>query len=702
MKFRSFLISSIAAFGFLLAACGSGSGGGNQPISVAISNPPSSVAVSSTAAIMATVANDSKAAGVAWTVTCNSSSCGSVSPSSSTGNSPGTTFTAPTGVPSGNTVTITASSLTDSTKAASVSITITASASVSVSLSSPPKSVVISSVSTLTAVVSEDSKAAGVTWSVSCASAGACGSFNPTTSPGNTATTTYTAPAAVPSESTVTVKATSVTDTTKSASATITIAAAPPAVLADGNYVYRATGEDANGVYFVAGVFTVAKGAITAGEQDFLDPANGQTDSLVASDSSVSLASNGNFQLVLATGDSNVGVNGVETFRGTLVSSTHAQISEFDPFAAAGGTLDLQTGIAAPSGGYAFNLQGIDGSTRENPLFIGGILNIQGTLLSTANSVFDYFDDGTIGHDQSFTSGTVSAPDSFGRVTINLTPTQSSGAVEFGVAGYIVGTSRIQFVELPNDTLQGTLGGTALGQGANTGNFSAATVSGSSYAFIAVGEDAPNGTATFAGGFALNSNGTVSGNLAYADTGSDQGLTIAGGNWTIDARGRVAITNLTTSASNIGNGPFTFEVYVDGNGNALVLGNDAIQGSTGPSFAQTGDLTPGNYCIGAEGFAGTANLPVWAAVGPVSIDNNLNWTGFTDYNVFSGVPESSVALRGTTDTSSGLFSITGLNAVSPTPAMPEFGYYPIDSTKVLAIEVDNNQLGLFIIEAITQ
>lgn len=571
---------------------------------------------------------------------------------------------------------------------------------ITVSIANAPGSMVLSTSANITAAVNNDSSSSGVTWTISC-SGSACGSVSPAGGPGNNPNTTYTAPTAIPSAGTVTLTATSVADTTASASATIAIKAKATPVIADGNYVYRLTGEDDNGPYFVAGVFTVSNGAISGGEQDYIDLAGGTENSLVASRSSLTSASNGNFQLVLATGNSNLGVNGVETFRGTLVSAIHAQINEFDSFAAGGGTIDLQTSTAAPAGGYAFNLGGVDGAAQPNPLFIGGVLTVSGNSISLASSVFDYFDGGSVGQNQSFTSGTVSAPDSLGRVDITLTPTQASGGVEFGLIGYIVGTNRIQFVESATDTLGGTLGGTALGQGANAGNFSAASVGGNTYVFIAAGEDAPNGEATFAGGFALNSNGTVSGVLAYNDGVYRQGPEISGGDWTVDSLGRVALTNLTTSGSKIGNGPFAFQLYLDGDGNALELGSDAIEGSTGPAFVQTvGALNPGNYAISAQGVAGISPYPTWAAVGPVTINSSLNWSGFTDYNVLSGTPVTSLALSGTTNESAGLFSINGLNAVSPMPNIPEFGYYPINDSSVLAIEMDNNQLGLFIIEPI--
>ena len=575
---------------------------------------------------------------------------------------------------------------------------------ISVTISNAPASLAVSATASLTAVVANDSKAAGVTWKVSCGGS-ACGGVNPASSTGDNATTTYTAPSAVPTGNTVTITATAVSDTTKSASATITITSNSAAVLADGNYVYRVSGEDGNGPFFAAGVFTVAKGAITAGEQDYIDLAGGAENSLMASGSSVTAASNGNFQLVLATGNASIGVAGVETFRGTTVSSTHAQITEFDSFAAAGGTVDLQTSAAAPSGGYAFNVGGADGAANANPLFIGGVLNISGTSVSTTNSVFDYFDGGTIGQNETFSAGSVGAPDSFGRVTISLTPSQASGGVQFTLIGYIIGANKIQLVESPTDTLGGTLGGTALGQGANAGKFTAAGIGGGTYVFAALGEDLANGTATFAGALVLNSNGTVSGSLDYNDAVGDQPLTITGGNWAVDSAGlgRVGLTNVTVSGSNIGNGPFAFQLYVDGSGNALEVGTDTFEGSAGQSYLQSAaQVSAGKYAIAAQGSAGVPNLPVWSAIGPVTLSSSLAWSGFTDYNVFGGTPAASVTLSGTTDVTNGQFSIAGLNAVTPTPHTPEFTYFPIDGTRVLAIEMDDNQLGLFIIEGLSE
>src|SRR6266851_81660 len=349
-----------------------------------------------------------------------------------------------------------------------------------------PTSLVAGGTASLTAVVSNDSNNAGVRWTVTCSSS-SCGTFSSASSPSGTATT-YTAPSTPPNPATVTVTATSATDTTKTASATITISAPITNILANGTYVYHLAGDDATGPYFVAGAFTVQNGAITGGRQDFSDVSNFYTNNLMASGSSLSAAGS-NIQIVLNTGNTNIGVSGVETLRGVRVSGSRVLISEFDTFASATGSLDLQTSTAAPSGGYAFSVRGTDGTQQQYALAIGGVLNINGSSVVVANSVFDYNDGGSIGKGLSFSSGSVSTPDTFGRITITLTP-NTPNLLGFILTGYIVGTNQIQLVASQMDALGGDLGGMALGQGTHTGNFTTSSVSGSTYVFTGVGADA--------------------------------------------------------------------------------------------------------------------------------------------------------------------------------------------------------------------
>jgi hypothetical protein len=84
----------------------------------------------------------------------------------------------------------------------------------------PPASLNTGATAGITAVVTNDSKNAGVKFS--CDPVGDCGTFTPNPIASNVPTT-YQAPPTVPTGGTVTVTATSATDPTKSVSATINI-----------------------------------------------------------------------------------------------------------------------------------------------------------------------------------------------------------------------------------------------------------------------------------------------------------------------------------------------------------------------------------------------------------------------------------------------------------------------------------------------
>jgi hypothetical protein len=718
----SYIITAIALV-MMIAGCGGSGSSPNPPnppaISVAFSpQAPASMDAGSNASLTAVVSNDNANGGVKWTVSCGSSQCGSLS-AASTSSGTATKFTAPPTVPSPATVTVTATSVSDSTKSASATITIAApSAPISVTLNTPPATLGINASASLTATVSNDNANAGVSWSVACGSA-QCGAFSPTTTPSGTPTT-YTAPAAVPAPATVTVTATSVTDSTKSASASITITPPPP-VLADGNYVFHVAGQDPNDNYYLAGAFTVQNGVITAGEQDMVDGGQNASDNISASGSSLSVV-NGNIQIVLNTGDTGVGVNGVETFRGTVVSGVRVLISEFDTFATANGSIDQQTSTAAPAGGYAFNLVGLDGTANQNPFVFGGILNITGSSINTSNSIFDYNDSGSVGQGQLFTSGSVAAPDSFGRVVVTLTPSAASGIpYPLALAGYTVGTNQIQLVEFPtgnpNEDLGADLGGVALGQGSNTGQFNQASVAGSSYAFGVNGQDnngtTPSSAVQIAGAFGLNANGTVAGDLSLNDLYYHFGSQITDGTYTVDPTGRVTINATVTSGKLPGNPTFAFQLYLDGNGNALVLGVDPSQFTAGLSFLQQAPSSDyeGNFGLNSYGFSSINNEPAWAAVGPVTVASDA-FSGYTDYsiqtqqNATSAVTQGA-SLSGTENSSSGLFQFYGLAVTSnngsyaPDPQQQSgFGYWPIDANRVIALELDGQQMGLIMLEAI--
>jgi hypothetical protein len=151
----------------------------------------------------------------------------------------------------------------------------------------------------------------------------------------------------------------------------------------------------------------------------------------------------------------------------------------------------------------------------------------------------------------------------------------------------------------------------------------------------------------------------------------------------------------------------SFQLYIDGNNNALEIGVDQNQVTFGASYAQTAgsDDYEGNFALAAQGFATVESAPFWSAAGPVTISSG-NISGFTDYSVqnaqnTASIPTPAVPLGGTEDTTHGTFNVSGLNVASQS-MNDSFGYYPIDDQRVLAIEVDGQQLGMLVMEEVQQ
>jgi hypothetical protein len=198
------------------------------PVSVSVNPTSASVQVSQSSSFTATVQNDSANQGVSWSVSgtgCTGAACGTLTNLTTTS----VTYNAPAAAPSSSTVTLQAMSVADNTKSATATVTITTlPPPISVSVNPTSASVQVSQSSSFTATVQNDSANKGVSWSLSGAgcSGAACGTLANVT----TTSVTYTAPASAPSPASVTVKATSIGDSTKSASATIAVTALLPPI----------------------------------------------------------------------------------------------------------------------------------------------------------------------------------------------------------------------------------------------------------------------------------------------------------------------------------------------------------------------------------------------------------------------------------------------------------------------------------------
>jgi hypothetical protein len=515
---------------------------------------------------------------------------------------------------------------------------------------------------------------------------------------------------------------------------TVATTAAP---LNPGNYAFWLAGEDSyGGPYYVAGAFAVnASGAITGGEQDFIDSApiiaNDQLNGngCTAGGSCITQTADGNLQITLTTcsgtncagTDSNIGVNGVETLNATLTSlptsaTSNARIIELDSWATGSGQLEPQTvPTATPQSGYAFSVGGWDSGGYQ--LGIGGVIDVDSAGgISGTGSVFDDNDGGLASAltDEGFAQSFVSAAplDAFGRVIFTLNPSAASTVPQIVLVGYFVDSIHMRLLET-SDSLGGITGGQALVQ-TGTGSFNNASFEGTSYVFGAVGADSNNGGSALqlAGVVTGNVVGTttsVSGNISFNDLSNvsgSGGVAITGGTYQVDSTGRVSLTGL-----NVGTFTYNLELYLDGNGNARVLSVDTNDIVDGVSGLQKGTLSAssfsGTYALGATGIDPTF-LAEFDAVGPVVADGVGNFPGFVDLNwigatnpgpTFTNEPVTPATFAATS--TPGIFTgnITGLDvtdcqvyeSATNTCTADAFTYYLVSSSTVVGIESDANQ-----------
>jgi len=208
---------------FAITGCTGTSGRGSAPpppppaITVTIQPGSATLFLGQTQQFAATVTGSSNI-GVTWAV--NGVPGGNATAGTISGSG---LYTAPAILPAGSAVSVSATSVADATARAEASVAL--QDDIAVSVSPDPATVPAGSTQVFTAAVSgSGSPATGVTWSVNGLAGGnsALGTIAATGS--NSAA--YTAPAAVPAPPNVTLTATSVADTAKSGSASVTITCA--------------------------------------------------------------------------------------------------------------------------------------------------------------------------------------------------------------------------------------------------------------------------------------------------------------------------------------------------------------------------------------------------------------------------------------------------------------------------------------------
>jgi hypothetical protein len=321
----------------------------------------------------------------------------------------------------------------------------------------PPLTMANNSTALVAATVANDT--AGVNWS--CTPVGSCGTFNPTGT-ASEATTIYTAPA---SAAMVTIIATSVTDSSQSASTGVDVTS---------NFTFYLSGlETGTNFYAVAGTASIdSEGTVINGETEYND-ADGITsgpgpDDIVGG--ALTVDDTGQGTLMLITSNPSVGVGGTETLGIQYVNANHALIVQFDGTATSSGSLDFQTIPTTLGGSFAFALSGVTPTyvlgSREvsNSLVTGGVFTTDG--VNVTNGKADVNSGGTLVHGTAFT-GTLTGPDAFGRGTITTSFTDDQFSF------YIVGPEVIRIIDVDaGDSAVGS----AYGQGDTAGGFGDSTL----------------------------------------------------------------------------------------------------------------------------------------------------------------------------------------------------------------------------------
>ena len=676
-------------------------------------SPPSFLQTGSAAKLSATVSNDSKNAGVKWTVTCQSSSCGSFNPAQ-TASGAATTYTAPASVPASGSVTIIAVSVAEPTKTVSAIITIKAPSSVSITFCGssnsvctqpvPPTSLLTGQQAPVAADVQNDpnNPGLGVDWTVTCQSPVAdCGSFNPTHTASDVQTT-YTAPATVPSGGTVTLTATATADPTKSVRQPVTITSAGSASLLKGQYAFSFTGLDMNGFTAAAGSITAdGLGDITAGEEDFYDAISQQPQVSLTGTYSIGPDGRGTMTLTPNGTFGFCNPNCSQTLSFVVVTPQHALIIAFDGSATSSGSLDLQNSsnfsLSSISGGYSFIFSGIDLTTTA-AMAVGGVLiaDGQGNFTSVTEDVND---GGTVTANVSATGmyNCTGAPDSFGRGTAAFGPCATATTT---FVYYIVSSGTLRFIETD---ATGFTAGSAFAQG--TGPFSIASLSGA-FAFTLAGKTGspPQQQPLVAGGlFASDGKGNItSGNVDVNNAGSVTNGTPSG-KYSLASNGRGTLTFSKTG------GLSQFGVYLTSNPSnpILLLELDSGLTTSGAALAQASGVS-------ASTFSGDYGVLFDAAIagqpgeedlaGQVFSDGISALGGNADLNQFvlCPSPPPSGCSSGNTQTPDTAFAgaftagsngrFTGSLSTVPTGNLNEIFYVASNST-VLFIETDASGSG---------
>jgi hypothetical protein len=453
--FRLAIPTSVYLCVAVLCGCGgSGSSTTSQQIGVMLSQTSASVQVGMPQPFTATVSPGSAPQNVTWSLSgqgCQGSACGTLSDPTQNP----VTYTAPMAVPNPATVSVIVTALSDPTQQASATITIT-SPVITMAVVAATANIPLGAARPFIAHADGDPFDQGVTWTLSGAGCNgtACGTISATKtgalgsgSPEDlSAYTFYTAPTSIPSPSTVTLTATSVTNPAYSAISTITVTPTNNGLL-NGTYAFLFHGFDANGELAVAGRFHAdGAGNITDGIEDVNSVTLVSASSPMSFTGTYIIGPDYKGQMTLTD------TRGVATFSFVSNSAgTMASFVQFDDVSDTGtrgdGSFQKQDAsafsLAQTNGDFTINLTG-DLPGTGHTVVLGRFTSSTTGVVSKA--VLDCATSSASSANVSWTSS-MGVPDSTtGRGTLTLNaniPAPSLGAINLHFAYYIIAKNQL-------------------------------------------------------------------------------------------------------------------------------------------------------------------------------------------------------------------------------------------------------------------
>lgn len=593
-------------------------------------SPPASMLTGATANLVVVVQNDASNAGDDLSLDCGSpGACGTIVPAHTDGTIGSfAVYTAPDLVPTGGTVTISASSTTNPSQSVAAVVALK-QAPLTISITQmPTPNLPVGGATNVAALVTFDPNNAGVDWSSSCQSP-SCGSFNPShTASGQL--TTYTAPSGVPLGSVVTIAASSTTTPTTTSTTSITITPASLRNdLLNGRYAFLLQGVREGGPWAIAGELSA----------DGIGNISTAIESLPGDNTSYFLSGtyyitgNGTGAITLNGAPTGLGYwhNGQQTFQISLVSPQLILMQEFDGYydpnlhVAYGGTitgtlLQQSTSNFKPLASLSsYSLLMSDTGVQGNPAFYGGVLNGNSHAFTMDRSIAGSID-------------SISGQATFS----NISTDGSSGNMLMGPYSF-----RYYIVDSGHWILIAAAGSTDLPAGHLYLQPSAGASTQGTFAFIESGASptAQAGSLPLAIGgiFSSDAQGTVLGTFDGNINGTTSNTQVSG-KLSVSSNGRGTLT--------VTGGPAQqFAVYPTATHGVLLLQLDPLSSGVGTALAQT---TGSN--ASAALFSGSY-AAAFQALGPINGNNG----GVGAWNDFSG-----------------LLTSDGVSAFSGTMALDQF------------------------------